>query len=53
MLTACCVCCVVLLCVGCTEYVVTDGRLVTGQNPASAEGVAKQAVAVIEGKQLS
>jgi len=33
------------------EYVVADGRLVTGQNPTSAQGVAQQAVAIIEGKQ--
>ena len=31
------------------EHVVTDGRLVTGQNPVSAEATAKQAVAVLEG----
>jgi len=33
------------------NYVVADGRLVTGQNPASAEDTAKQAVAIAEGKQ--
>jgi len=33
------------------EFVVTDGRLVTGQNPVSAEATAKQAIAVAEGKQ--
>jgi len=33
------------------EYVVADGRLVTGQNPVSAEGTAQQAVNIAEGKQ--
>ncbi|MCX5071133.1 type 1 glutamine amidotransferase domain-containing protein [Streptomyces sp. NBC_00513] len=37
---------------GLWEYqVVTDGRLVTGQNPASAAGVAEQAVAAVAGWQ--
>lgn len=30
------------------EHVVTDGRLVTGQNPASAKGVALQMIKVLE-----
>jgi putative intracellular protease/amidase len=29
-------------------YVITDGRLVTGQNPASAKGVAESVIAVLE-----
>ena len=29
-------------------YVITDGRLVTGQNPASAKGVAEHIIAVLE-----
>ncbi|TFF34490.1 type 1 glutamine amidotransferase domain-containing protein [Mucilaginibacter psychrotolerans] len=29
-------------------YVVTDGRLVTGQNPASATGVAESVIAILE-----
>ena len=32
-----------------TEHVVTDGRLVTGQNPQSAAGVARAALAVLAG----
>jgi len=33
------------------EYVVVDGRLVTGQNPVSAQATAEKAVAIAEGKQ--
>ncbi len=33
-----------------TENVVADGRLVTGQNPQSAAGVARRAVAVLAGR---
>jgi len=29
-------------------YVITDGRLVTGQNPASAKGVAENMIAILE-----
>ncbi|WP_199195905.1 type 1 glutamine amidotransferase domain-containing protein [Nocardia sp. MDA0666] len=32
-------------------YVVTDGRLITGQNPASARGVAEAVVATLKGEQ--
>ncbi|WP_258318675.1 hypothetical protein [Streptomyces griseorubiginosus] len=31
------------------SYVVTDGSLVTGQNPGSAKGTAKKVVEAIEG----
>lgn len=31
------------------SHVVTDGRLVTGQNPASASGVATAVIAALEG----
>ena len=31
-----------------TEHVVTDGKLVTGQNPQSSEGVAKAVVALLK-----
>lgn len=29
-------------------YSITDGRLVTGQNPASAQGVAEKVIAILE-----
>jgi len=32
------------------EFVINDGRLVTGQNPASAAGVAQRAIEVSQGK---
>src|SRR5262245_14668992 len=32
---------------------ITDGRLVTGQNPASAQGVAERVIAVLEGSEVS
>jgi len=32
------------------EFVINDGRLVTGQNPASAEGTARRAIDVAEGR---
>ncbi len=31
-----------------SEHVVTDGKLVTGQNPQSSEGVAKAVLAVLK-----
>ncbi|UXJ49583.1 type 1 glutamine amidotransferase domain-containing protein [Pseudomonas citronellolis] len=35
-----------------TSYVVTDGRLVTGQNPQSAEAVAKAVVTLLASRQM-
>jgi putative intracellular protease/amidase len=32
---------------------VTDGRLITGQNPASAQGVAERVIAALEGSEVS
>lgn len=34
-------------------YSITDGRLVTGQNPASAQGVAERVIAILEASQAS
>ena len=34
-------------------YSITDGRLVTGQNPASAQGVAERVIAILETSQAS
>ncbi|WP_161563988.1 hypothetical protein [Cupriavidus lacunae] len=31
-----------------TSYVVTDGRLVTGQNPQSSEAVARQVLSLLQ-----
>lgn len=33
-------------------YSITDGRLVTGQNPASATGVAQRVITILDNKQL-
>jgi putative intracellular protease/amidase len=33
------------------EHVIVDGRIVTGQNPASAKGVAEKMIAVLESSQ--
>ncbi len=32
---------------------ITDGRLITGQNPASAQGVAERVIAVLEASKSS
>ncbi len=34
-------------------YSITDGRLVTGQNPASAQGVAERVIAILQTSQAS
>lgn len=34
-------------------YSISDGRLVTGQNPASAQGVAERVIAILEASQAS
>jgi putative intracellular protease/amidase len=33
-------------------YSITDGRLVTGQNPASAQGVAERVIAILEASEI-